>query len=338
MQRKFYPIRRVYLEQMIDKKQSPSTLSIMNQLPEPQINVFKKSSPLKAKVVKNIQLTPSKGSGKRPVPEGEADIHRIILSVNHDEYPYLIGQSAGVIPPGNDPKKVEKGSADTAYTVRLYSIASPSLSFGGKKDSLEFIVKRDNIYDETGKLLHQGVCSNYLCDLKEGEEVTLTGPSGKKFLLPMKDFSGDIYFLATGTGVAPFFGMTEELLEHKHIQFSGKLTLIYGAPYSDEIVLREYFQEKEKKFDQFRFIEAVSREQNNPFDGGKMYISHRVREEGDKLVQALEKGAKIYICGGPKGMERGVIEAMMDLVKTDLNYEEYKKDLENKGQLFVETY
>ncbi|MCC5815430.1 MAG: ferredoxin-NADP reductase [Leptospira sp.] len=310
----------------------------MSNLPEVQINLFKKSNPLKAKVLKNIKLTPEKGSAKRPVQEGETDIHRIILSVDHNVYPYIVGQSAGVIPPGDDPKKVEKGSADTAYTVRLYSIASPTFSFGQSKNTLEFIIKRDNIYDETGSLLHTGVCSNYICDLQEGEEVILTGPAGKKFLLPREDFTGDIYFLATGTGVAPFFGMTEELLEQKLIRFQGNLTLIYGAPYSDEIVLREYFQEMERKHNNFRFIEAVSREQKNSFDGGKMYISHRLREEGGKIPQALNNNGKFFICGGPKGMEKGIIEVLMDFAKTDLPYEEFKKDLEKKDQLLVETY
>lgn len=310
----------------------------MNELPEPQINLFKKATPLRAKVVQNTLLTPKPGQGKRPLNEGEASIHRIVLSLNHAEYPYLIGQSAGVIPPGSDPKKVEKGLEDDAYTVRLYSIASPSHSFDKTKDNIEFIIKRDNVYDENGDILYKGVCSNYLCDLTVGEEVILTGPSGKKFLLPREDFSNDIYFFATGTGVAPFYGMTEELLVHKHIQFTGNITLIYGARYSDEIVLRDYFLDKQEKFDNFKFTEVHSREQRNPYDGGKLYISHKVRELGSSLVESIHKGAKIYICGGPKGMEKGVIDTIMEMMESPLSYIEFKRDLEQKEQLYVETY
>lgn len=310
----------------------------MNELPEPQINLFKKATPLRAKVLQNTLLTPINGQGKRPKNEGEAIIHRIVLSVNHDEYPYLVGQSAGVIPPGSDPKKAEKGLVDDAYTVRLYSIASPSHSFGKTKDSLELIIKRDNVYDETGAVQYRGVCSNYICDLKVGDEVVLTGPSGKKFLLPKEDFSKDIFFFATGTGVAPFFGMTEELLVHKHIQFTGNITLIYGARYSDEIVLRDYFLDKQERFDNFKFTEVHSREQKNPYDGGKMYIFHKVRELGSSLVEAIQKGAKIYICGGPKGMEKDVIETIHEMMQSPLSYEDFKKDLDQKEQLYVETY
>ncbi len=310
----------------------------MKVLPDPHINLFKKSNPLCAKVIRNVCLTPEPGKGRRPLKEGVAAIHRITLAVDHSVYPYLVGQSAGVIPPGEDPKKVEKGLSDTGYTVRLYSIASPSHSFGKTKDTLEFIIKRDNVYDELGTLLHEGVCSNYMCNLKEGDEVRLTGPSGKKFLLPQHDFSNDIFFLATGTGIAPFLGMTEELLEHRHYRFEGTITLIYGAPYSDELVMRDFFLEKQANHKNFRFIEAVSREMRNSFDGGKMYITHRLKEESDRVAESLKKGGRIYICGGPKGMEKGVIEVVMEALGTDLGYEDFKKEWEKRDQLLIETY
>ena len=110
---------------------------------EPKINLFKKSNTLPCKVLKNILLTPEPGKGKRPKNEGRSEIHRIVLSLDHDKYPYLIGQSAGIIPPGEDPEKVAKGSENTAYTIRLYSISSPTHSIGLKEDSIEFIIKRD---------------------------------------------------------------------------------------------------------------------------------------------------------------------------------------------------
>jgi ferredoxin--NADP+ reductase len=67
---------------------------------EPKINLFKKSAPLKAKVLKNIELTPEPGKGKRPKKEGIASIHRIVIGIDHSQFPFVIGQSAGIIPPG----------------------------------------------------------------------------------------------------------------------------------------------------------------------------------------------------------------------------------------------
>ncbi|MCB1141674.1 MAG: ferredoxin-NADP reductase [Leptospiraceae bacterium] len=310
----------------------------MNPRKEPKINLFKKSNPLPCKVLENVQLTPNPGEGKRPVKEGHAVINRIKLQLDHEKYPYIIGQSAGVIPPGEDPAKVAKGSENTAYTVRLYSISSPTYGLDKKEDTIEFIIKRDNSYDSEGNVTHRGVASNYICDLKPGDLVNLTGPSGKNFLLPTESFSGDIYLFATGTGIAPFYGMVYELLEHKVIQFTGKLTLVYGAPYSDEIVLKDEFEDLDKKHDNFRFIKAVSREEKNPFDGGKMYISHRLKELGSALKTSMENQGKIYICGGPKGMEEGLLKELQIIMGTSGDLKEFQKELEEKNQLYVETY
>ena len=305
---------------------------------EPKINLFKKSSPLKAKVLKNIQLTPDLGKGKRPKKEGMASIHRIVIGINHSEFPYVIGQSAGIIPPGQDPEKVAKGSENTDYAIRLYSISSPTYSMGMKEDSIEFIIKRDNAYDEEGNVKFSGVGSNYMCNLKEGDEVTMTGPAGKNFLLPTTDFSGDIYFCATGTGIAPFYGMTYELLEHKLINFTGTITIIYGAPYSDEIVLLDEFRELEKKHKNFKLITAISREENNPFDGGRMYIGHRVREHADQIKNSFANNGRLYICGGPKGMEKGVIAELQKALGDNGELSHFEEKLKEQKQLFVETY
>lgn len=307
---------------------------------EIKINVAKKSSPVKAIVLKNTELTPEPGKGKRPLKEGKASIHRIILSLNHTLYPYVIGQSAGIIPPGVDPVKKEKNLPDTNYTARLYSISSPTYGADLKENTIEFIIKRDNTYDENGNILFKGVGSNYMCDLKEGDEVTLTGPSGKKFILPMdkKELTDDIFFLGTGTGIAPFVGMSIELLEHEIIQFSGTIYFIYGASYSDEIVMREFFEEFAAKHPRFKFITAVSREEKNPFDGGKMYISHRLKEKANEMKNALSKNGLFYICGGPKGMEHDIIKVMHEVSGENNTMEEFKTHYEEKGQLFVETY
>jgi ferredoxin--NADP+ reductase len=50
----------------------------------------------------------------------------------------------------------------------------------------------------------KGVCSNFLCDAKPGDDVMLTGPSGKVLLMPEKTPEADLIMIATGTGVAPF--------------------------------------------------------------------------------------------------------------------------------------
>ena len=98
-------------------------------------------------------------------------------------------------------------------------------------------VKRAN--EEVDGVFYTGVCSNYLSNLKPGDSLTITGPSGKRFLLPENSEEFNYIFFATGTGVAPFRGMIMELIEAGH---QGQIVLVLDAPtepiYSTEITLK----------------------------------------------------------------------------------------------------
>lgn len=95
---------------------------------------------------------------------------------------------------------------EVPYGVRLYSIASSRYgdSFDGLTTSL--CVRRAVYNDpETGKEdpAKKGVCSNFLCDAKPGQEIMMTGPTGKVLLLPTNT-KAPVICVATGTGIAPF--------------------------------------------------------------------------------------------------------------------------------------
>ena len=102
--------------------------------------------------------------------------------------------------------------------MRLYSIASSRYGddMTGKTGSL--CVRRAVYVDpETGKEddSKKGVCSNFLCDAKPGQELTMTGPSGKVMLMPEQDPKTDLIMVATGTGIAPYRGFIRRLFVEK---------------------------------------------------------------------------------------------------------------------------
>lgn len=126
----------------------------------------------------------------------------------------------------------------------------------------------------------QGVCSNYLCDAQPGDEVKMTGPSGKVMLLPEATPEADIITVATGTGIAPFRSFWKRLfLEDTEAaaNFKGLMWLFLGVANSDALLYEEELQAIAQAAgpDHFRVNYALSREQTNA-RGGKKYIQDEV--------------------------------------------------------------
>merc|ERR1711924_175874 len=158
----------------------------------------------------------------------------------------------------------------------------------------------------------KGVCSNFLCDTKPGDEVKLTGPSGKVMLIPEKDPNADLIMVATGTGIAPYRSFIRRLFVEKTPygkDYKGLAWLFLGVANSDALLYDDEWQEVLKNYpDNFRLDYALSREQTN-VDGGKMYIQDKVKEYADEVFDRMDKGAHMYFCG-LKGMMPGITEML----------------------------
>ncbi|KAG8458302.1 hypothetical protein KFE25_005149 [Diacronema lutheri] len=292
------------------------------------LNTYKNKAPFTGKVV----------SCKRMVgPQATGETCHIII--NHEgKMPYWEGQSYGVIPPGTNPKNGKPNS------VRLYSIASSRYGddMTGKTGSL--CVRRAVYVDpETGKEddSKKGVCSNFLCDAKPGQELTMTGPSGKVMLMPEQDPKTDLIMVATGTGIAPYRGFIRRLFVEKTpagAAYKGQAWLFLGVANSDSLLYDDEWQASLKTHpSNFRLDYALSREQNNKA-GGKMYIQDKVEEYADEIFAKLEKGAHMYFCG-LKGMMPGITEMLERVAKSKgLAWEEFLEGLKKKGQWHVEVY
>ncbi|KAH7287785.1 hypothetical protein KP509_32G074200 [Ceratopteris richardii] len=245
---------------------------------------------------------------------------------------YREGQSIGVVPPGVD----QNGKP---HKLRLYSIASSAPGDFGDYKTVSLCVKRLVYLNDKGEEV-KGVCSNFLCDLKPGEEVSITGPVGKEMLMPT-DPNATIIMLATGTGIAPFRGFLWRMFFEKHedYKFKGLAWLFLGVPTSSSLLyVDEYERMKKIAPDNFRYDLAISREQANA-KGEKMYIQTRMAEYADELWELLKKdNTFVYMCG-LKGMEKGIDDIMTGLAARDgYDWAQYKKDLKKNEQWNVEVY
>merc|ERR1711865_1323505 len=178
-------------------------------------------------------------------------------------------------------------------------------------------------------------------DAKAGDELKLTGPSGKVMLLPESAPETDIIMVATGTGIAPYRGFIRRLFTEKTPygeDFKGVAWLFLGVANSDALLYDNEWQPILKAFpSNFRVDYALSREQNN-VDGGKMYIQDKVKEYADEVFTRMDSGAHMYFCG-LKGMMPGITGMLEEVSKAKgINWETKLKEWKEKGQWHVEVY
>ena len=281
--------------------------------------VYKPSSPTVARVLSNVNVTPG----------GDDAWHHIVLELGVSDYNYLEGQSLGVIAPGLDGR-------GKPHKVRLYSIASARGGEDGRPRTAALSVKRVTYVDaDTGKRV-AGVASNQLCDARVGDEITVTGPAGKSFVLPDGD-DVDLLLFATGTGVAPFRAFLLRLFVET--KYRGAVTLFYGVRRGPDLA---YMNDANRDLENvggrpnLRLVTALSRE--NPA-GPKVYVQHRLLEHRAEAARILEEGnCAIFICG-IKGMEKGIEDAFREIVETrGGNWDEKKERLRKEGRWNLEVY
>ena len=240
------------------------------------------------------------------------------------------GQSFGVIPPGTDAK-------GRSFKVRLYSIASPTCGEDGEGKVLATSCKR--LIDEYqpalkagdgvnhGGMFH-GRCSNHLCDREVGDEVLVTGPAGKRFVLPQDPDQHDYVFFATGTGIAPFRGMVKDLFDGPGGATTSDVHLVMGVPYSSDLLYDDYFRELDKKHKNFHYHVVISREilaEEDRLHRG--YVHHYLDKQVQLHQDMLPRDRTlVYMCG-LAGMQTGVFQCMARLGIGD-GFLKVKEDLQ----------
>lgn len=270
-------------------------------LQDAKLNLVLPTKPVVGRVVSNELCM--KGKSASFVRHVAIDVSGTPLAGN-----FLAGQSFGIIPPGVD----ENGKP---HKVRLYSVASPSWGEDGEGNVISTTPKRllEEIKTDDepgGHRLYVGVCSNYLCDLKPGDEVLVSGPNGKRFVLPVNPNDHDYVFIATGTGIAPFRGMAMELLEPRSgAPCTSNIHLLMGAPYTSDLLYDELFTRLAHEHKNFHYHTAISREKRE--DGSRGVYVDRLMEEKLDIFRPLLSSPRtlIYICG-LAGMQVGIFTAL----------------------------
>ena len=272
---------------------------------KPTINMYTLGKPAVARVQGNYRLTK---------PDSGADVRHIILDLGGQPFPVLEGQSIGIIPPGTDAER-------KPHLPRLYSVSSPRDGERPHYNNLSLTVKREDM----------GLCSNYVCDLAQGDEVRITGPFGATFLMP-DDPAARLLMICTGTGSAPFRAFTMRR-QRATIGASGDMVLFFGARAPDSL---PYFGPLNKVPDRLLKTHMVF---SRLPDTAKEYVQDRMMSEQEAIADLLaDPKTHIYICG-LRGMEQGVEQSFKNIAEsTGLPWEATRDVMREEGRYHVETY
>jgi ferredoxin-NADP reductase len=160
-----------------------------------------------------------------------------------------------------------------------------------------------NIFELVIVLLKAGAGTHYLFnEVIVGSELILRGAQGV-FTLPEK-IDRDLFFICTGTGIAPFRSMIHHILNH-HIAHQN-IYLIFGCRKFSDCLYRSEMEELENKMSTFHFIPTYSREIASNLNGFVRtgYVHLVYQEICANNLQAnktenitMVKAAYFFLCG-----------------------------------------
>jgi ferredoxin-NADP reductase len=213
---------------------------------------------------------------------------------------------------------------EVAGEKRFGFVAGQWLSFRQSKPDGEEITRAysicsapvdDNRFALCLNRVQDGFMSNFLCDMKAGDDISLQGPFGDFTLRPPLR---DTIFVATGTGIAPFRSMLHWLLADESRNQGKRLWLLFGNRREEDIYYHDEFLRLANRHSNFHYLPTLSRADKN-WQGLRGYVQQHVPE----LAQGRTE-MHAYICGLDK-----MVKANRELLKSlgwdrkSIRYEKY---------------
>lgn len=226
-----------------------------------------------------------------PITEQGADVEvrELVMEVDKPGFSFEVGQSIGVL---------VEGAPEFGKPLhhRLYTVAdTPELSEDGKPE-VTIVVRRCNYIDDYSGEEYIGVNSNFLCDRKPGDTVTITGPFGIPWKVP-EDPNANLILVGMGTGIAPFRAFVKHM--HKNAPgWKGKIFLLMGAQSGLELL---YMNKQRDDFtnyydeDTFQAFKALS---PRPEWADPIAWDYAIEDRAEEIWEMLEQdNTYVYVAG-----------------------------------------
>jgi ferredoxin--NADP+ reductase len=262
-------------------------------------------------------------SSERITGEESEEVRELTLDVDRPDFPFLAGQSIGVIVPASP----ELGRAEH---FRLYSVADLPERGEAGRPRIRICVRRCNYTDEYSGEEYRGIASNYLCDRRPGDTFSIAGPFGLPFEVP-EEPDARLFLIGGGTGIAPFRALVKQIYRNVP-QWKGRIWLFYGARSGLETLytnderddLARYYDEGT-----FQAFKAVS---PPPASSEPIAWDFAIQYRGEELWKMLgERNTYVYVVGLEE-MLHALDEVFAELAGSEVSWQRRKAELVAEGR------
>ncbi len=242
------------------------------------------------------------------------EIREITLKVEHPDFKCKFNQCIGVLVqhPG------------TAMHHRLYSVAKVPAK-ESERNRFTILVKRCNYIDAFSGEEVQGIASNYLCDRKMGDEISITGPYPLPFRIP-NDHYANLIMIGLGTGIVPFRSLIKHIHETRKT-WKGKIRLFHGAKSGLDLL---YTNDKDKDMSQYyddQTYYALNDLSPRPYWVDSNDKSPEVVQRAEEILDTLwQSDTYIYVAGDKRILDN-LITAFSTIVGSKVKWAIRKADL-----------
>lgn len=232
---------------------------------------------------------------ERITSEQTDEVRELELDVTRRGFLATAGQSVGVLTPGQK----EFGQE---HHFRLYTVADlPDVHDNGTR--IKLCVKRVDYVDAYSGEHYQGRASHYLCDLKTGAELTLTGPYGSPFEIP-DERNATLLLIGAGTGIAPFRAFVKRLY-HEAPDFTGKVILFHGARSGLDLIYKNDERDDFAQYYDKGTFEAISALSTRPHWTDEVDWRQVLEARSSDLARLLDApDTYVYVAGLEKIRDR----------------------------------
>ena len=216
-----------------------------------------------------------------------------------------------------------------AISPRLYTIASSPAAHDGEVH----IVAVKDVYTVNGEKKF-GLCSEYLCQLKEESQQKFFVQPNRRFRLPAAD--KDIIMVGPGTGIAAFRSF---LAERDTTGATGRNWLFFGEQhFASDFLYQTEIQNWYETGVLNKVNLAFSRDQKE-----KIYVQHKMLKHAPELYQWLDGGGYFFVCGKKDPMSTDVENTLLRIIeqqgnKTPEEAKKYLEQLEEEGRYEKDVY